>query len=508
MRYSDSAENYTLQVDQDVSYKEPYDRKGDLKMQSCFPCRCGAQIQIPHRSSGAQTPAFIGCAACGILYSFPKESFSHESLSHESLSHKSLSHKSLSHKSLSHESLSHKSLSHKSRRRKSRRRRSSRRNFVSRINAWYQLLLREFIQQDFLRRQFATRNENEPNREFVARESEASGNVLSGATTQNSNPEKSLLRKVIPYLEGCLASCASSSPEKSSLRKVIPYLEGCLASFAAYSSEKSFLQMVIPPVLGGLAALSIVIVTSWFVFGRGIEGTGPLSKDVPRITPQTDLADHFEISNTSLSRNKPAKFSSQRKTLPVPESIQSPEVIALGASESIKKLRRLQNAWSDVPADKKDTTMAAYYNTAKKLSKQLASLRGRSLLRWRAALEELASEIINDHNSKMVMQLGPIGKLPGINASSENDFVVTVLRIDESDQPDPSSLWALNEPWNLGEQQVSVQMLPGAWSANTEMEPTNCLVFGRLISIDSLNEESSTIERGKLTLQVHAAIAE
>ena len=129
-------------------------------------------------------------------------------------------------------------------------------------------------------------------------------------------------------------------------------------------------------------------------------------------------------------------------------------------------------------------------------------------MRWRTALEELAPEIINDNNSKTVMQLGPIGKLPGINASLENDFVVTVLRIDESDQPDPSSLWWLNEPWNFGEQQVSVQMLPGAWSENTEMEPTNCLVFGRLVAIDSSNAESSTSERGTLTLQVHAAIPE
>jgi hypothetical protein len=304
--------------------------------------------------------------------------------------------------------------------------------------------------------------QNERKRKVVAFEFEPSENVLNGATTQGPSPEKSLLRKVIP------------------------------------------------PVLGGLAALSITIATIWYVFGRGIGGTGHVSQDAPRIVPQTQLADRLEISDALISENQPVTVSSQRKKLPVesPEPIQSLEMIASGTAESIKTLRRLQNDLSDVPADKKDAMMAVYYNTAKKLSKQLVSLQGRSALRWRTALEDLATEILKDNNTKTIIQGGPIGILPGINASSENDFVATVPTIGERDQPDSGSLWSLNKPWILGEQQVSVQMLPGAWSSGSEMEPTDCLVFGRLIANDSSNAESSTTEQGTLTLQVHAAMPE
>jgi len=106
------------------------------------------------------------------------------------------------------------------------------------------------------------------------------------------------------------------------------------------------------------------------------------------------------------------------------------------------------------------------------------------------------------------MQFGPIGKLTGINASVENDFLVTVLNIGDRDEPDSNNLWTLNEPWILGEQKVSVQMLPGAWRLGSATVPTTCLVFGRLIAFGSSNAESSTVERGTLTLQVHAALPE
>jgi hypothetical protein len=317
----------------------------------------------------------------------------------------------------------------------------------------------EFFRRELLPRESVKWDKNGPKSEIVAFKSEPTGDVLSSVYHSSLHPR---------------ASSFDFEPSGN-------FLSG--ATTQSPSPEKSFLRKVIPLVLGGLAALSFAIATMWYVFGRGIGGTGLMSQNVPRIVPQTLLADRLE-------------------------SIQSPVNIALGTADSIKTLRRLQDDLSDVPADKKDAMMATYYNTAKKLSKQLALLRGRSVLRWRTALEDLATEILEDDNSKMIMQLGPIGKLPGINTSSENDFVVTVLRIDQSDQPDPSGLWSLDEPWNFGEQQVSVQMLPGAWSASTEMEPTNCLVFGRLVAIDSSNAESSTSERGTLTLQVHAAIPE
>ena len=171
-------------------------------------------------------------------------------------------------------------------------------------------------------------------------------------------------------------------------------------------------------------------------------------------------------------------------------------------------LRMLKNDLYEAPKDTKVAMIGDYYRTAKKLSEQSASLRGRSASIWRKELENIAREILKDNNSKTVMQYGPIGKLPGINASLENDFIATVLDIGERDEPDSNNLWTLNEPWILGEQKVSVQMLPGAWRQGSATVPTTCLVFGRLIAIGSSNAESSTVERGTLTLQVHAALPE
>jgi hypothetical protein len=498
-RGSPSSEDSVCRWTKEGTYKELYDRKGNLKMQSCFPCQCGKQIQIPHRSSRGQS---FRCVGCGILYSFPQDSLPHnalfhESLSHESLSHESLSHEALSYEALSDEALSDEALSHEAKRGTSSRgsssrgsssrgsssrgsssrgsssrgsssRRSSSRGSSSRRASWggkfsrraYSLL--EFFRRELLPRESVTWNKNGPESEIVAFKSEPTGDVLSSVYHSSLHPR---------------ASSFDFEPSGN-------FLSG--ATTQSPIPEKSFLRKVIPLVLGGLAALTFAIATMWYVFGRGIGGTGRMSQNVPRTVPQTLLADRLEST----------------------ESIQSPVNIALGTAESIKMLRRLQDDLSDVPADKKDAMMAAYYGTARKLSKQLASLRGRSISRWRTALEDLATEILTDDNSKTVMQLGPIGKLPGINASSENDFVVTVVRIGELDRPDSSSLWVLNDPWILGEQQVSVQMLPGAWSTSTEMEPTNCLVFGRLVAIDSSNAESSTIDRSTLTLQVHAAMPE
>ena len=171
-------------------------------------------------------------------------------------------------------------------------------------------------------------------------------------------------------------------------------------------------------------------------------------------------------------------------------------------------LRMLKNDLYEAPKDKKVAMIGDYYRTAKKLSEQSASLRGRSASIWRKELDNIAREILKDKNSKTVMQFGPIGKLTGINASVENDFLVTVLNIGDRDEPDSNNLWTLNEPWILGEQKVSVQMLPGAWRVGSATVPTTCLVFGRLIAGGSSNAESSTTERGTLTLQVHAALPE
>ena len=169
-------------------------------------------------------------------------------------------------------------------------------------------------------------------------------------------------------------------------------------------------------------------------------------------------------------------------------------------------LRMLRNELYKARKDEKIALMATYYGTAKRLSEQSASLQGRSVLSWRIALEELAKEILKDKNLKTVIRYGTMGKLPGVNAPLENDFIATVLDVGERDKPDANDLWTLNEPWILGEQKVPVQMLPGAWSVGSAMKPITCLVFGRLVAIDSSNAKSSTSERGALKLQVHAAL--
>jgi len=441
-------------------------------MQSYIACQCGKQIKIPNRSPRRQSFAFFPCVACGTLYSFPHESSPHESLLHESLLHES-----------SPETSSPETSSPRT---SSPRTSSPGTSSPGTSSLWIPFPQESFPQETMLR-ESGTCDENEPKSAFVAFNSEPIGDSLSSLYRSTLCPRGS--SSTFEPSGDVLSGDTTQSP----------------------SPETSLLRKVIPQVLGGLAALSIAIATIWYVFGRGIGGTGHVSQDVPGIVPQTLLADRLETPNKSISQNQPVKFRSQNKMLPAlksPESVQSHEMITLGTSESIKTLRMLRNDLSNVPEDKKDAMMAAYYSTAKKLSKQLASLRGRSVSRWRKALEDLASEILKDNNTRMVMQNGPIGKLPGINASSENDFVVTVLTIDAWDKPDPSSLWSLNEPWILGEQEVSVQMLPGAWSSGSAMEPTNCLVFGRLTAIDSSNAESSTIKRGTLTLQVHAAMPE
>ncbi len=171
-------------------------------------------------------------------------------------------------------------------------------------------------------------------------------------------------------------------------------------------------------------------------------------------------------------------------------------------------LRTLRNDLYKARKEEKIALMATYYGTAKRLSEQSASLRGRSALSWRVALEELSKDILKDKNLKTVIRYGTMGKLPGVDAPLENDFIATVLDIGERDKPDTNDLWTLNEPWILGEQKVPVQMLPDAWRLGAAMQPTTCLVFGRLIAIDSSNPKSSTSERGALKLQVHAALPE
>ncbi|MFY8199107.1 MAG: hypothetical protein ACOVLE_00445, partial [Pirellula staleyi] len=267
-----------------------------------------------------------------------------------------------------------------------------------------------------------------------------------------------------------------------------------------------------PPVLGGLAALPIATAIMWYGFGRDVGTTARfVSQYAPWIVPQKlranpgansisqkqaamalsqsetlpslnesdstltpqeitgppgveaeaiDDNDNSDVSSALSIEVFPSVKAAEKLKVPIevdnanyesPRVLESRESLALSISETISMLRMLKNDLYEAPKEMKISLIGDYYKVAKILSEQAASLRGRSAVIWREALEKIAVEILEDNNSKTVMKYGAIGKLPGVGACSVNDFVVTVLTIGEEDEPDSRNLWTLNEPWILGE---------------------------------------------------------
>ncbi|MCY2977345.1 MAG: hypothetical protein NTU79_01605 [Planctomycetota bacterium] len=413
-----------------------------------------------------------------------------QALPHESLPHDSLPYESLPYESLPYESLPYESLPWES----------------------------------------AARDENEPEVVVSPLEFEPNWNVLNAATAKRPRQETSFLRKVLPPVLGGLAALPIATaimwygfgrdigttghyvsqyvpwivPQKLRANRWETWDEPMAQKQPAKprSNREAFPSLnrnevtSRPPVVAERPGVASEDNEN---NNNNDANAAVSSTDLPSLPslPSSNKMDKLESSNKSDNTNSES-----------PRTVQSLESIASGISESIRMLRMLQNELYEAPKDKKIAMIGDYYRTAKKLSEQSASLRGRSASIWRKELENIAREILKDKNSKTVMQYGPIGKLPGISASLENDFLVTVLNIGERDEPDSNNLWTLNEPWLLGEQKVSVQMLPGAWRLGSATVPTTCLVFGRLIATGSSNAESSTMERGTLTLQVHAALPE
>ena len=505
-------------------------------MQMSFPCKCGKQIQIPERSSEEHETASFQCDECGMQYPIhgddsdsqgspatdspmekdavpPSDSQADDSQgatpesgleleleieeededpSADSVANKEIESHALPHEPLPHEPLPHEPLTWES----------------------------------------AAQDENEPENAVAPYDFEPNWNVLNAATAKRPRQETSFLRKVVPPVLGGLAALPIATaimwygfgrdigttgqyvskyvpwivPQKLRANRWETWDEPIVQKQPAKprSNREAFPSLnrnevtSRPPEIAerpGFAA-EVNENNSNNDANSTVSSTDVPSLDLPSLSSSNKM-------ETTESSNKSDNTNSES-----PRSVQSLESIASGISESIRMLRMLQNDLYEVPKDKKIAMIGDYYRTAKKLSEQSASLRGRSASIWRKELENIAREILKDNNSKTVMQYGPIGKLPGVTASSENDFVVTVLDIGERDEPDANNLWTLNKPWILGEQQVFVQMLPGAWRAGSATVPTTCLVFGRLIAVDSSNAESSTNERGTLTLQVHAALPE
>lgn len=302
-----------------------------------------------------------------------------------------------------------------------------------------------------------------------------------------------------------------------------------LASWATLShgamrpkrKEVSIFRKVIPPVLGGLAAFPIATAIMWYGLGKDLGSTAPfVAKYIPAIVPSHLQSGRFasqepvrrkpstppkvptNLPKLSAETPKPKQPSdsgaptdlprkglasadlapTQPTVLPsstapsLAEETKENAALALkvpSISTQIAVLRSLQQEWYSVPKAKRGAMIAAYYGSAKQLAQQTESLSGPAATVWRRELESLSREILKDKNCKTVMQLGPLGKIPGIKAATLGDYVVTVLTLDNSEQPKPT--------WLFGDKKIPVQLRPGAWKNGSATTPTDCLIFGKLV---------------------------
>jgi len=319
----------------------------------------------------------------------------------------------------------------------------------------------------------------------------------------------------------------------------VPWATLSQATLRPKRKEVSILRKVVPPILGGLAALPIATAIMWYGLGKDLGSTGPfVAKYVPAIVPRhlqtgriaspppirrkpvsppaivTNLP-KLPTNTPTPSIDKAATPSTQQPQEPamVREEtvLQKPDVLDRPSTEEsqvtkpstpplskqIAALRSLQQDLYSAPKSERGPMIAKYYETAKSLAQQSESLSGPSAKVWRKELETLSREILNDKNCKTVMQLGPLGKIPGVELAKVGDYVVTVLDVSDVDSPQADSVWQLSNPWTRGKARIPVLMKPGAWRQGAAIPPTTCLVFGKLVSAEL--EES-------LQLHVFAAL--
>lgn len=492
---------------------------GNFTMQLFFTCQCGKQIEIPARSAAKQTSSFLRCNACGVLYPTPQEILTRESLPG---------------KSLPGESLPRENRNRETRTRVTARRVTARRETLSRGET-------------------LSREQNDPESEFAALGLKPDWTVYNGAGDKLRRKKTSTLRKIVPPVLGGLAALPIATAimwygfgrdvgtTARFVSNYVPWivpqklrLNPGLESISKKKADIPGLQRETLPALNQNDSTSTPpeITEDPGVAADTYQASSESSlADLPSVTPSINLqrpkngsfattqapgnqatlfpqipvtwSDKMEVSD-----NAEAYVEKDNRNYQSPRSLESREALTLSISETISMLRMLKNDLYEAPKEMKISLIGDYYKVAKILSEQSASLRGRSAVIWREAIEKLAVEILKDNNSKTVMKYGPIGKIPGISISTADDFVVTVLTISKEDEPDSKKLCTLNEPWILGEENVPVEILPGAWRKGTQALPTTCLIFGRLTDGGSSNADSSTYKRGKLTLQVHMALPE
>jgi len=287
---------------------------------------------------------------------------------------------------------------------------------------------------------------------------------------------------------------------------IAPWAAFTQAASRPKRKEASILRKVIPPVLGGLAAFPIATAIMWYGLGKDLGSTGPfVAKYLPAIVPRhlqsgrsasPEPIRRKPVSPPTVASNLPklsagtATPSEEKPKESSVEANQQEKTSVASLSEQIALMRSMQEDLYSAPKAEKGAMIARYYENAKVLARQTESLRGPAATVWRKELESLAREILKDKNCKMVMQLGPAGKIPGVKAAIEGDYVVTVLHVSASDVPEPNGVWQLTQPWTQGNAKISVQMRPGAWRNGAAVPPTNCLVFGKLISSEPSEPEA------------------
>lgn len=327
------------------------------------------------------------------------------------------------------------------------------------------------------------------------------------------------------------------------------------------TQEVSAIRKILPPVLGGLAAFPIATLIMWYGFGKDIGSVGPaVAQYLPWIVPEKLRNSPWQYSARSsredrsltqrsqrsapqprtsfptLNRENPNEEPSDRITenteqasvadskdsvdnptmqlddnkLPKNESPKSkgepksnvePTVAKPSVSETLVKLRTLQKEWNSTPKSDQAKMVVEYYSEVRQLSEQAAELKGRSGNVWRKELESISKEIHSHSHIPRAIQLGALGKLPGVAAARPNDFIATVITIGDDNEPMPNASWILREKWSTDAADIRIEILPNAWRAGAATLPATCLVLGKLISIDASETDSSTV-----VLKVHSLL--
>lgn len=328
------------------------------------------------------------------------------------------------------------------------------------------------------------------------------------------------------------------------------------------AQEASAIRKILPPVLGGLAAFPIATLIMWYGFGKDIGSTGPtVAQYVPWIVPQklrntpwqysargsredshlpqrsqrtapqprtsfptlnrentivepadrvTENTELTSVEKTNDSVEKPTMQPDDDKPLKndPTKSNDEPTIAKPSLSETIAKLRTLQKEWNDTPKSDQAKMVGEYFSIVRQLSEQAAELKGRSASVWRKELESISREILSHSNIPRAIQLGAMGKLPGVPTTRPDDFFATVITIGDVNEPTSNASWILQEKWSSGTGEIPIEILPGAWRAGAATLPATCLALGQLVAIEASETDSSTGEaiQASVILKVHSLL--